>query len=323
MSDSEQFYLTLPSSGGSDVYKGNRPTFYRTDLPELPIDRKNLHDWEVGLAHIQFTHNWDYSTPEFKFQAWVTKFGTGFTQKYPDGYVLSDLETRLKNIGAAQVTSTESASGTPINVTSRLVTVPAYDGWRNVEEFGAHVAKRIEDAFEDDERYNFRVTYERSAANTTLFRVVENSAGGNVYIGISSIDSEMFEILGMTPRRESERLEDKKLKVYLFNERPLLPCVNGFAELETIYVYADICEEQVIGSLRGNLLRIVPVTVRKGVRQCNEYERPQYVRVKPTYLKNILIELRDLTGKVIEIWNQNSMVIVQLHFRRRKREGWS
>ncbi len=320
MSDSEQFYITLPSSGGSDVYKGNRPTFYRTDLPELPIDRKNLHDWEVGLAHIQFTHNWNYSTPEFKFLAWVTKFGTGFTQTYPAGYVLSDLETRLNNIGAAQVTSTES--GLPINAISRLVTVPAFNEWRNVEEFGAQVASRIEDAFDGDERFDFRISYERTSAKTTIFKVVENSVGGNVYMGISSIDSEMFEILGMNPRRESSRLEDKKLKVYLFNERPLLPCVNGFAELETIYVYADICEEQVIGSARGNLLKIVPVTVGKGERQCNEYARPQYVRVKPTYLKSILIELRDLTGTVIEIWNQNSMVIVQLHFRRRKKEGW-
>ena len=324
----ESFYVALPSNGDTK-YPTNRPTNYTTDLKHDKV----LTDWEVGLQQIQFTNNWNYSTPEFKFLAWVGKFGSGYSQTYPDNYVVGDLEKRLRDIGSAHVTSIQgNADGSSeiINVDSRLVTVPAFDGWRHVDEFGVAVAKCIEDTFDETSERIIRVSYERTSANITLFRIsdntVESDEVGPTFIGMSSEDEEMFEILGIHPRRQSSRLSNKNLKVYRFMEKHPIPRSNGFHAIETIFLYADVCEQQQIGSKTGTLLKIVPVTVGNGQRQCNEYERPSYVPVAPTRLNRINIKLCDLTGEELQITDPGTLVTVYLHFRRRKRTdtaaGW-
>jgi hypothetical protein len=326
MQQDESFYITLPSNG-DEKYTRNRPTNYTTDLS----GDKLLTDWEVGLQQIQFTHDWNYSTPEFKFLAWIGKHGYGYTRTYPANYVVSDLEEKLGDIGSAHITSTEEHEGeryTPTNVITRLVTIPAFNDWRHVDELGASVASRIENAFEEDED-DITVSYERTSANTTLFRVAEKvkSVGrGSVFIGISSIDDEMFKILGIHPRRESALLSVPRLKVYLFGEKHPIPRSHGFHGVETIFVYCDACEEQVIGTRSGTLLKLVPVTAGKGLRQCNEYEQPTYVPVAPTRLNKINMKLCDLAGEELRITNPETLVTVHLHFRRRKRpdyaSGW-
>jgi hypothetical protein len=315
------FYITLPSNGASDVYPGNRPTCYRTDLN---INKKLLSGWEVGLSQIQFTRNWYESTPEFKFLAWIGRFTSDrrFVQTYTAGYAIGNLEKTLLDITAAGVTSAQTTGDgiiTPCYTIARLVTVPAFNQWSHVDQFGAEVAKCIQEAFSGESALSLRVKYERTAAGTTAFHVTEHSAANSSepWLGMSSVDTEMFEILGIPSRIESSKLKTRALKVYMFNQSSI-PRSNGFPSLETIFVYTDVCEEQVIGSQRGQLLKLVPVTAKKGERQCNEYPRPSYVPVVPTSLRNIEVSLNDLTGKEVQIWDENSIVTIVLHFRRRK-----
>ncbi len=314
----DAFYVTLPSDGASKVYPTNRPTCYRTDLD---MNKQLLSGWEVGLSQIQFTHDWSNSTPQYKFLAWILKSDIPpVAQDYPRGYAISALESRLLDIGRAQVTHTTESEGvvSVTNAKSRMVTVPPWHGFRHVEEFGAYVASYIETALDDTESHLYSVRYDRKSDTLAKFAVVEHTGGGNVYFGMSSEDDEMFATLGISSRRESERLENKKLKVYQFRERFTIPRNNGFNKPNTILVYTDICAEQPIGSVKGQMLKLIPVTSKRGERQCNEYDRPTYVPVVPTNLGNMEISLRDLPGKEIQAWDPNSLVTVVLHFRRRK-----
>jgi hypothetical protein len=297
------FYVTLPSNGASAVYPRNHPTCYRTDLC---VSRGLLTDWEVGLSQIQFTHNWDHPAPAFTFLAWIGR-NDDYGQTHPEGYITSDLENRLLDIGAARVKAP--------SMDTRLITIAANNEWRHVDELGHAVARSIEEGFKNSGR-NAGVTYERKAGGMTTFRARDRTGG--LIVGMSSEDEEMFEILGITPRRESSELSNPLLKTYLFlDERPI-PRNNGFADIETVFVYTDVCEEQVIGSHVANLLKAVPVTARRGERQGKDYERPTYVRVKPMNLRSIEIKLCDLTGTELQIWNPNSLVTVVLHFRKRR-----
>ncbi len=315
----DAFYVTLPSNGASEVYPSNQPTRYRTDLN---LNKNLLSGWEVGLAQIQFTHNWNASTPVFQFMAWVINTGgQKLAQEYPRGYTIGALEARLLDIAKSKVTATERSESGDLSVTharSRVVTVPAFSGFRHVEEFGTIVASYIADALDVGERHVYSVKYDRKSDNYAKFTVVEQSGGANVYFGISSESDELFEILGISPRRESSLLTNKKLNVYQFREMYTVPRKNGFNNIETIFVYSDVCEEQLVGSQRAQMLKLVPVTVQKGERQCNEYPRPAYVPVVPTTLGNIEISLCDRTGEVIQIWDPNSLVTIVLHFRKRK-----
>jgi hypothetical protein len=313
------FYVTLPSNGASDVYPRNRPTCYRTDLS---INKRLLTDWEVGLAQIQFTHNWNYSTPEFTFMAFICKTGTGFSQTNVPGHVANWQEKRLRYISPTGIVPT---SGREMNMNVRVVKVPAFAQWRHVDELGSEVAKCIEKEYADgsDTTHSISVKYSR-VENTTTFTVTEHNVGGDLFLGLTSEDDELFQILGINPRRESSRLRNQRLKVYLFKETPPIPRTNGFANVETIFVYTDVVEEQVVGSSSGTLLKLVPVTSKKGERQCSEYGRPSYVPVQPTSLKSIEIKICDLAGEELLIWDPNSLVTVVLHFRKRKRydAGW-
>lgn len=324
----DSFYLTLPSNGASNVYPVNRPTRYRTDLN---LNKNLLSGWEVGLHQIQFTHNWNASTPEFTFLAWITNTAwPASAQQYAINYQMHPMESRLLNIARAEVTPTRTAENGTISVIhskARMVVVPACDGFRHVEEFGAYVARYIEAAFEaalsENEERKYTVKYDRKSNTIAKFTIVDHAAGGNIFLGMSSEDDEMFEILGISARRESARLLNKKLKLYQFREQYTVPRKNGFANIETIFVYSDVCEEQLVGTQRAQILKLVPVTVSKGERQCNEYPRPAYVPVVPTKLRNIEMLICDSTGNEIKIWDPNSLVTVVLHFRKQHNGGWS
>jgi hypothetical protein len=315
----DDFYVTLPSNGASKVYPRNRPTCYRTDLN---LGRKLLSGWEVGLSQIQFTRNWNEATPEFTFMVWVTEFSKGYNQNIPTSR-RGVLERRLLNISAARVTHNETVDGvtTITKARSRMVTIPAYEQWKHVDELGWSVSEAIERVLGESGSNLFTVRYVRNSDNTASFTVKERGVPEDsvkAHLGFSSEDDELFQILGISPRRESSLLANKKLRVYGFREDLLIPRSNGFPSLETIFVYSDICEEQVIGDQRGQLLKLVPVTVKKGERQCNEYPRPTYVQVMPTSLPNIEISIHDRTGREVQIWDENSFVTTVLHFRRRK-----
>ncbi len=304
--DESDFYVTLPSNGASLVYPRNRPTSYRTDLC---VSRGLLTDWEVGLAQIQFTRDWYYETAEFVFLAWLGR-NSDFAQTYPEGYVVSALERKLLDIGAAEVQVP--------SMDTRLVTVPAYKRWRHVDEFGHEVARLVEEAFKNSGRV-CTVALERRNGITS-FRGRDRL--GALTVGMSSESDEMFQILGITARKESSKLSNTKLQVYMFLDEHPVPCRIRFADVGSIFVYTDVCEEQLVGSQVANLLKLVPVTAAQGERQSNDYDRPTYVRLKPMHLKNIEIKLCDLTGNELPIWNPNSLVTVVLHFRKRKPVGW-
>ncbi len=60
-----QFYLSLPSNSSQDVFQENTLTHYKTQLPHL-VDLSGK--WEVGLAEIQYPHDWkniDIDDPRF------------------------------------------------------------------------------------------------------------------------------------------------------------------------------------------------------------------------------------------------------------------
>jgi hypothetical protein len=138
------------------------------------------------------------------------------------------------------------------------------------------------------------------------------------------MDSEaVMAILGMAPRPETANLAKagKSTKVFLFNydgER----CLGGFPLLETIFVYSSVCQEQHIGNMSGNLLKTVGVTADHAKRQCERYSTPTYVRIRPSTLYSIDIQLRDKTGAEAQFDGNSTLVVLQLHLRKRRENGW-
>ncbi len=133
-----------------------------------------------------------------------------------------------------------------------------------------------------------------------------------------------MEMLGLPLGKQSEQLEvaGKKVKVYAFGQDSAVSQpIMGFPALEVMFVYSSVCEEQHIGDQTGNLLKAVPVTVERDKRQCERYSPPTYVRLRPSTLDSIDIQLLDKTGSEVPFGDVSSLVVLQLHVRKRP-SGW-
>jgi hypothetical protein len=137
---------------------------------------------------------------------------------------------------------------------------------------------------------------------------------------ITTEHPKMMAMLGLPLAKYSSKLEaaGNKVRVYTFgDDSAVTQTVMGFPALEVMFVYSSVCEEQHIGEHTGNLLKAVPVTVERGKRQCERYSPPTYVRLRPSTLDSIDIQLLDKTGTEVPFGDLSSLVVLQLHVRKR------
>jgi hypothetical protein len=220
----------------------------------------------------------------------------------------------------------------PLMVTSFLH-IPA-GNWINEYEFGAWLSTRINAALGDRLKSIYpnnhdafhRIESVQYVHDSVNRRVLFETSNPHHFIGITTENDDVMSILGFAPRVENERLHaGKKTRAYGFGiatERQL----GGFHGMQTMYVYSNVVEEQLIGDQVGNLLNVVPVTVPQGGRQCERYTTPRYCRIRPNTLTSIDIELRDGYGNEVEFSDTKSFVVVSLHVRKRSQSartlGW-
>lgn len=315
------FYITLPSNASMDRYPSNRPGNFKVDLSH----RHDLSDgqWEIGLSEIQFTPNWRYSTPKFDMVVWLGEFENtqDMYKARPENYVMSARE-------ASMLAIEESCFSLHRHVTAYFE-FPA-GSWLNEYEFADVLSEHMKVALNKTiagmpSRYKERVKEVKTvryikdiATKRTQFDAIDK------HIGVSTDKENMMAILGISPRQETENLAKagKSNKVFMFNyvgERLL----GGFPPLETIFVYSSVCTEQHIGNQTGNLLKTVGVTVEHSKRQCERYSSPTYVRLRPSILDSIDVQLRDKTGSEVLFEGNSTLVVLQLHVRKRRENvGW-
>ena len=327
MGDSE-FYITLPSNAAMSEYPDNRPSNFKVNLSH----KHELHDgvWEIGLAEIQFTNNWRFKTPSFSLVAWTGHFPANPRHhEVRNGvYTMSDTEKRLLDVEEANIDYNRFITA--------YVEVPACD-WLNEYEFGDVLAMRVKAAlnFNIRQTNNSReayplvnaVRYERNGVT----KKAEFKVDDGRYLAFTTEHVRVMDILGLIPGVKSSALEaaGKRAKVYRFGDDNVaaLPIQSGFPALEVMFVYSSVCEEQHIGDQMGNLLRTVPVTVEHGKRQCERYSPPTYTRLRPSTLDCVDIQLLDKTGVEVAFGNDSSVVVLQLHVRKRRaslasQPGW-
>ena len=81
-----------------------------------------------------------------------------------------------------------------------------------------------------------------------------------------------------------------------------------------LYVYSDVIKNDHVADVKVQLLRTVHIDGKMGTRVCKEFQRPYYKPVAKQYINDILLEIKDDTGKDIDF--TTGKVICVLHFRR-------
>ena len=85
--------------------------------------------------------------------------------------------------------------------------------------------------------------------------------------------------------------------------------------MNTIYVYCDIVQPQVIGDTNASLLRTVSIEGKAGEVVTRTYNNTQYIPLQTKSFGDIQILLRDDTGKPVPF--ERGKVVITLHFRER------
>lgn len=83
---------------------------------------------------------------------------------------------------------------------------------------------------------------------------------------------------------------------------------------QSLFVYLNVLEDQIVGDVRAPLLRTVPVQGKKGDTITINYENPQFLPIATKEFETLEILITDDTGKKIPF--ERGRVVVTLIFRR-------
>ena len=84
---------------------------------------------------------------------------------------------------------------------------------------------------------------------------------------------------------------------------------------DSMLVYTDIVTDTVIGDVTAPLLAVLPLPAKQAPAKFTPAQMA-YHRVKVRQLTDISIKLADLNGKNIDFYGNETIVLVELHFRR-------
>jgi hypothetical protein len=299
-----EFYVTLPSNACRDVYPENSATRFTTDLSAShEIDG----DWEVGLKQIQFTNNWPNLPREFVFVAFRL-LDYDSRETVPKSPIMDSVGLELSDLR----NSSDEAYPEKL-VQQRCFTIPV-SCWNTTGELRTHVARMLQTAFRTEENDLAIVAIRNNALRTTSFQASSGT------LGFHSRDDELFSIMGMPEISFSHRPRGgddvPRIRQYQFRKINTAARQEGLIDVETVFLYSNICEQQHMGDHTGNILKLMPVTAKKNERQCNEFDNPSYVRVKPGTLRTISMRLCDKDGHDLRFDEGRTFTVVQLHFRK-------
>jgi hypothetical protein len=94
------------------------------------------------------------------------------------------------------------------------------------------------------------------------------------------------------------------------------PILMHGGSIDTIYIYSDIAERQLVGDVVAPLLGIVPIKAVRGSRQVFTFKSPTYLPVSKQDFSSIRVKLRTERGKPVPFPENSSNVVCMLHFRR-------
>ena len=347
----DSFQITLPSNASMDTFKENSANYFRTQL------KKEIHlaggtaAWEVALTAIQYpiswpniikpgqigvlikpeekSHNEDSIPPQnptsnhspSDFHIFLTaaankdKFlGDGFWNYLDVLTIPVGIYNSVEDIGKLLVEDINTILQTVNNALEN------YDNDENPPgiDLGSPQPTPLRERFSLDFKYD-PVTYK---AGFTM--------KGKGTIQLLSMDNFLDRIFGLRPINVSI-IEPERVKIvntYAIPCQGSCPC--SLDKLDSLYVYSNVGQYQLVGDTEAQLLSVIPVldqptgnqkNVQLAYFACNPV---YYIPVKMDVFQVIEIQLdtdKNLAFPFIN--NENEKVVARLDFRRKTGGGGS
>ena len=314
------FYLTLPSNVSTSVYPMNGPSGFKVALPN--VHKVHGDEWQVGLASLIYP------------QTWVNMPGS----------IHEELkEFRHQGVFYARIFSRRR----PVNHADEYW-VPLYvpvGHYRTVGDFMKGTRQALCDEFgqsladqwlkfhfdEDAKRMTITIkAWSCLALNPWMTNLLHSGNFGMYDIANGRFaewnddfsllgDDEYAEVDGKKPTKEviDAVITDTPFLTYRVGE-PLDKVISWRAShlaFQTIYIYSDVVESQVVGDVWANLLRVIAPKGRHGDVICENFFHVFHNDVRVKSFNTIEILLRSDTGRPIPF--SGGVVEVTLHFRKK------
>ena len=306
------FYVTLPA-GVKSVYHENVLSDYITHLPrEVRLDGR----WEVALVEFHFTKSWFNVHKEMwlgiadTYRRVIERTPKGLT---PGKYDIHQLLTKINKL-LAQFKRFEG----------ELEDVPQ-DQYNNLKN----------QTFSDSIIVSQPALVLDEARNRIMLVPAITSDKNLIF---PDMDDELLGMLGLTNRFykpdyprysmvDGKKLYDSqveylfKTSVYKNNYKPIK--AGCYAErafdiergIHAIYVYSDVVEENFIGDVSAQCLRVCTLPAKEFGETVNlHFDQPHYIPVSNRSFQSIRITLKDQSNEKIQF--EFGETLVKLHFRK-------
>lgn len=294
------FYVTLPSNVKDDEFKNNRTTNFTTRL-KAPKHFSSLY--EVALVEIIYNQTWKVDLGKIIIHHRDTM--KEYTLAAIDGETYPSLIDRINIILRDNFIDEEYARRRDI----------FYNLSNDKEKYDKLI--KLDGMGEFTESENNVILIPISNAISKDERIVSDIKKKNKMPKIILHDSRLHFLLprGMKISfygriKSVFNLSDFK---YDNNNTSDIIANNHLESVQSLYIYSDIIEYQLVGDEYAPLLRNVVVSQNYSHPVAINYDNPHYLPVNKSIISTINIDIRDDTGKEINFIQ--GKVEVKLHFR--------
>ena len=303
MPTQQQFYLTLPSNSAD--FESNKTSNFRVRLP-VPYELGG--EWECGLAQIDYPHSFDNVTDE------TTRIGVKentFFMKFQNFLDYPATQSSRHNVARSD--------GLRLKFE---IPRGSYDTVHGLVDAVNNTMIKQRFSVEEVSRYNFdgddfmrllkQFTAKCRDEGPPMFMVYDKNTRRvqiNYKWGIKSV------------------LFSPKLQ-YIFgiaSERWLSIFPSGFvaeyppdltAGFNTLFIYCNLIEPQVVGNALSPLLRTVAIRGKQGDFVSEVFQTPHYVKIKNKSFDVVELAIKSDVGEDVKF--NFGKVIVKLHLRQIK-----
>ena len=275
----ENFYLTLPSN--TRDFDSNTTAEFRVRLPN-PLELDG--DWEVGLVEIQYPFSWNNLKGGHSIDTQDNWILVTFTEKFP---VFKNGMIAVK-IPPGYYGNIESM----INAIEKALAAWTIPGDKSTE----NPSIRSEISLTKLVQLSYDTTYQKTKLklDTTAIKGVVLGSTLQYMLGFGGEWSHSF----------------NKSLVYSTYPPDLTAGFN------TLFVYCNIIQPQIVGNTLAPLLRTVPISGSFGSSVSSVFLSPHYIPLRNKSFETVEISIKDDQNHPIEF--NFGKVILKLHFKKKE-----
>nr|DAC81411.1 TPA_asm: penton-2 [Rhodactis coral adintovirus] len=287
------FYIVLTSDASRDQYPENKAADFKMQLPN------QLHlseDWELAMTHIIYPYTWKN----------VQDRQLSYTLHCKNGNIPWSLSIHLPS--GIYRTVNDVIHGMLTGLHNALKEI-----YRKSD--GTVTSLRGNDCFYIHEKA--REYFELNLPSGWSVTLPKNLARSLGYLNYNNTLPALYQI--KTPPlielNDDHSVTLLATTTIMSRKDDLVWGMLSPHAFQTMYVYSDLVESQVVGDAQANVLRILVPRGQPGDLVAEEIKLPSYHRLRTSVFSSVAINIRGDTGDLIPFASGN--VRVTLHFRRR------